>query len=50
MTIYALSSGPGVAGVSILRISGAETKKIIQALTGKKVPVPRYAVLRKFNK
>ena len=50
MTIYALSSGPGVAGVSILRISGAETKKIIQALTGKKLPVPRYATLRKFNK
>jgi tRNA modification GTPase len=50
MTIFALSSGPGVAGVSILRISGIETKKVIHALTGKKLPVPRFATLRKFNK
>jgi tRNA modification GTPase len=50
MTIFALSSGPGVAGVSILRISGKDTKKIIQVLTKKKLPTPRMATLRKFNK
>ena len=27
MTIYALSSGPGVSGVAIIRISGSETSK-----------------------
>ena len=50
MTIYALSSGPGISGVAIVRISGKETSKIIELLTGKKPPKPRYAVLRKINK
>ena len=50
MTIFALSSGPGVSGVSILRISGMETKKVIHALTKKELPAPRLATLRKFNK
>ena len=50
MTIFALSSGPGVAGISVLRISGEETKKVIHILTGKKLPTPRLATLRKFNK
>ena len=50
MTIYALSSGPGVSGVAIIRISGQETSNIIKLLTGKKVPAPRVATLRKINK
>ena len=50
MTIYALSSGPGISGVAIIRISGEETSKVIEALTGKKVPKPRVATLRKINK
>ena len=50
MTIYALSSGPGISGVAIIRISGEETSKAIEALTGKKVPKPRVATLRKINK
>ena len=29
MTIYALSSGPGISGVAVIRISGPDTKKII---------------------
>ena len=28
MTIYALSTGPGISGVAIIRISGEDTKKI----------------------
>ena len=36
MTIYALSSGPGVSGVAIIRISGAESSNVIKSLTGKK--------------
>ena len=50
MTIFALSSGPGIAGVSIVRVSGSETQKVIQLLTNKKLPSTRVATLRKFNK
>ena len=50
MTIYALSTGPGISGVAIIRISGEESSKVIEALTGKKIPKPRIATLRKINK
>jgi tRNA modification GTPase len=50
MTIYALSSGPGVSGIAVIRISGQETSKAIKLLTGKNVPKPRVATLRKINK
>ena len=50
MTIYALSSGPGVSGIAVIRISGEETFKAIELLTGKSVPNPRVATLRKINK
>ncbi len=50
MTIYALSTGPGVSGIAIIRISGEQSSKIIETLTGKKVPQPRIATLRKINK
>ena len=49
MTIYALSSGPGISGVAIIRISGSESSKVIKSLTGKEIPVPRMATLRKIN-
>ena len=49
MTIYALSTGPGVSGIAIIRISGSETKKILVSLTGKDLPTPRMASLRKIN-
>jgi len=50
MTIFALSSGPGIAGVSVIRISGFNTSKIIKLLTNKPLPRPRTATLRKINK
>ena len=50
MTIYALSSGPGISGVAIIRISGKETADAIKLLTGKELPKPRVATLRKINK
>ena len=50
MTIYALSSGPGVSGVAVIRLSGQDTSKVIQLLTGKELPKPRVATLRKINK
>ncbi|MDA9721222.1 tRNA uridine-5-carboxymethylaminomethyl(34) synthesis GTPase MnmE [Candidatus Pelagibacter sp.] len=50
MTIYALSSGPGISGVAVIRLSGPETSKVIKLLTGKELPKPRVATLRKINK
>jgi tRNA modification GTPase len=49
MTIYALSSGPGISGVAIIRISGKETSNVVKLLTGKDLPKPRVATLRKIN-
>ena len=49
MTIYAHSSGPGVSGVAVIRISGSEASKAIILLTGKPLPSPRIASLRKIN-
>ena len=50
MTIYALSSGPGISGIAVIRISGEDTSKAIELMTGKSVPKPRVATLRKINK
>ncbi len=50
MTIYALSSGSGVSGISVIRISGIKTADVIRQLTNSKLPIPRLATLKKFNK
>ena len=50
MTIYALSSGPGISGVAVIRISGPEAKNVINELTKGKFPEPRIATLKKVNK
>jgi len=50
MTIYALSSGPGISGVAVIRISGPETKKIIEKITVDPFPKAREATLKKINK
>ena len=50
MTIYALTTGPGISGVAIIRVSGKETSKVISLLTNKATPVPRVATLRKVFK
>ena len=34
MTIYALSTGPGISGIAIVRVSGAEASLVIKKLTG----------------
>ncbi len=49
MTIFALSSGPGVSGVAVIRISGKDAGEIIKKLTGNVLPAPRMATLRKIN-
>ena len=50
MTIYALSTGPGISGIAIVRVSGEDTKKVIKLLTNEALPEPRVATLRKINK
>ncbi|WP_417449111.1 tRNA uridine-5-carboxymethylaminomethyl(34) synthesis GTPase MnmE [Kordiimonas sp.] len=45
-TIFALSSGAGVAGVAVVRLSGPNAFPALEVLTGKKNPEPRYAALR----
>jgi tRNA modification GTPase len=49
MTILALSSGSGISGVAVIRISGPDTKEIIKLLTKSKLPEPRKATLLKLN-
>ena len=49
MTIYALSSGAGVSGVAVIRISGEKTKDIIKQITGRELPKPRIASLNKIR-
>ncbi|MDB9742602.1 tRNA uridine-5-carboxymethylaminomethyl(34) synthesis GTPase MnmE [Candidatus Pelagibacter sp.] len=50
MTIYALSTGPGISGIAIVRVSGEDTKKVIKLLTNETLPEPRVATLKKINK
>ena len=38
MTIYALSTGPGISGIEIIRVSGEDTKKVIELLTKTTIP------------
>ncbi len=50
MTIYALSSGTGISGIAVIRISGTRVKEILNLLTNNQIPKPRQAALKKFNK
>lgn len=47
-TIFALASGPGRAGVAVLRISGPEAGRAVATLTGKALPEPRRAARHHF--
>ena len=49
MTIFALSSGPGISGVAIIRVSGSGTKNVIKKLTKEDLPIPRVATTKKFK-
>ena len=50
MTIYALSSGPGISGIAVVRVSGDLTKEVIKKITNLDLPEPRVATVRKINK
>ena len=49
MTIFALSSGPGISGIAVIRISGPYTKKVLKNMTFLDLPEPKTAALRKFK-
>ena len=50
MTIYALSTGPGIAGIAVIRVSGKNTSKVIKKLTKRDLPTPRVATRVKYSK
>ena len=50
MTIYALSSGPGISGIAVVRVSGKDTSEVIKQITREGLPSPKVATLKKFNK
>ena len=47
MTIYALSSGPGISGIAVIRVSGIKTEKVISSLTKDNLPRVKVATLKK---
>ena len=48
-TIVAPATPAGRGGISIIRVSGKYTSEVIKLLTGKDLPQPRVASLRKIN-
>ena len=50
MTIFALSTGPGLSGLAVIRISGPDCKNVLKKLTGSSELKPRQATLKKINK
>ena len=50
MTIYALSTGPGTAGIAVIRVSGKNTSEVIKRLTKRDLPIPRMATRVKYSK
>ena len=49
MTIYALSSGSGISGIAVVRISCSDSSKVLKLLTKNELPTPRVTTLRKIN-
>ena len=37
MTIYALSTGPGISGIAVIRVSGKDTANVVKKITGDKI-------------
>ena len=50
MTIYALSSGPGISGLAVVRVSGSQSKVIMGSIIEGNIPKPRVATLKKIRK
>ena len=50
MTIYALSTGSGISGIAVIRVSGKDTANIVKQITNSPLPTPRIATLKTCNK
>ena len=48
MTIYALSSGPGISGIAVIRVTGKNASIVVKQITKEKLPNAREATLLKF--
>ena len=48
MTIYALSTGPGISGIAVIRVSGNGAAEVIKRVTSDKLPNQREATRRQF--
>jgi tRNA modification GTPase len=48
-TIFAPSTAPGRAGIAVLRVSGPNAARAVEALTGDAPPSPKHAALRAFR-
>lgn len=48
-TIFAPATGPGRAGIAVIRISGPNAGGALQHITGRSLPAPRHAVRRRFQ-
>jgi|SRR5579871_1715448 len=48
-TIFALATPPGRGAIAIVRVSGARTRDVIEAATGRPPPPPRVASLRRIR-
>ena len=49
MTIYALSSGPGISGIAVIRVSGVKAKDILKSITNGRFPEERVATLKVYK-
>ena len=47
-TIFALATAPGRAGVAVVRVSGRDAARALEALTRKPLPLPRNAAMAGF--
>ena len=47
MNIYALSTGPGISGIAVIRVSGPQSKEIVASIINGNLPKERIATLKK---
>ena len=50
MTIYALSSGSGISGLAVIRVSGKQCTNILKLMVSGSIPPPRTSTVKKINK
>ena len=41
MTIYALSSGPGISGVAVVRVSGKDTAEVVKKTDKRRIAISK---------